>query len=452
MTKGLAEIPTIKASGQDFWLGFHLLQAKMAQEHGPIFKSTEYRDGVPVRDYVFMVGPEANRFVLHTHREHFSHNLGWTPIVGEDLGHGLLNMDGAEHARHRKMWNPAFTSAYLETYLPIINRVIADRTSTWLERGEIDMYEEAREITFDAAAAALGGFRPGQEVDRLRRFFYMLLHGFDPAEESYETFAGRWSLARAEMTETLLGLIRLRRAAPRDQQPTDVLGMIVHARDENGDELSDEQVLAHINILLVAGHETTTTLGSWVLYLLATETEHAANVRDELQTLMGDEDKPLTVEALRAMKALDLFIRETGRLYSPVLNVPRGVVKPFEFGGYEVPAGTQVRLALAASHRLPTVFTDPEVFDPERFAPPREEDRRTPYSLVTFGSGPRICIGINFAQIETKALVAHVLRHFDLTPVPDQQLLHAGHWTAVLPYGMKMRVEPAREHQIVERS
>ncbi len=184
----------------------------------------------------------------------------------------------------------------------------------------------------------------------------MMLHGFDPEKESYETFAQRWLVARAELAQTLISLIHERRAAPRDQQPTDVLGMIVHARDENGDELSDEQVLAHINILLVAGHETTTTLGSWVLYLLTTETEHAAKVRDELQDLMGDEDKPLTVEALRAMKSLDLFIREAGRLYSPVINVPRGVVKSFEFGGYEVPAGTQVRLGLAAGHRSAVQF------------------------------------------------------------------------------------------------
>ncbi len=111
MPKSLADMPDIQASGEQFWLGFHHLQARMAQEHGPIFKAASYDQGMPVQDYVFMVGPEANRFVLHTHREHFSHDLGWTPIIGEDLGHGLLNMDGAEHTRHRKMWNPAFTNA-----------------------------------------------------------------------------------------------------------------------------------------------------------------------------------------------------------------------------------------------------------------------------------------------------------------------------------------------------
>src|SRR5262249_52415627 len=111
-----------------------------------------------------------------------------------------------------------------------------------------------------------------------------------------------------------------------------------------------------------------------------------------------------------------------------------------EFAGYQVPAGTPVRLALAASHRLPQVFADPETFDPDRFAPPREEDRRSPYALVTFGGGPRIWIGMNFANIEVKALAAHVLRTYTIEPAASLAPLHAGHWTAVLPDGMWMRV------------
>ena len=149
----------------------------------------------------------------------------------------------------------------------------------------------------------------------------------------------------------------------------------------------------------------------------------------------------MSIEALRAAKVLDAFIREAGRLYAPVINVPRGVVKDFEFAGYTVPAGTQVRLALAAGHRLPHVFANPDVFDPDRFAPPREEDRRHPYALATFGGGSRVCIGMNVAQVEVKALAAHVLRSYTLQPIEGQTPVHAGHWTVVLPRGMWMRVQ-----------
>ena len=88
----------------------------------------------------------------------------------------------------------------------------------------------------------------------------------------------------------------------------------------------------------------------------------------------------------------------------------------------------------------PNVFAEPERFDSDRFAPPREETRR-PYALMTFGWGPRICIGVNFAQVEVKAVVAHALRRYELEHV-DQELVQAGHWTAILPNGIKLRVRP----------
>src|SRR5579864_6383750 len=194
-------------------------------------------------------------------------------------------MDDPEHARHRKMWNPAFTSACMAAYLPMMQHVIAERTATWATRGEVDVYRESREITFDVAAAALAGFHTGAEVDRLRDLFYVLLHGFEQGQESWQEFIQRMLQARDDLTTMLLTLISARRAMPVDESPQDVLGMIVHARDENGEALSDEQVLAHVNILLVAGHETTTTLSAWVLYLLATQPEHRERIRAELDAL-----------------------------------------------------------------------------------------------------------------------------------------------------------------------
>lgn len=442
MSKSFAEIPAVYFTGDEIMTGqFPTLQARVAVERGPIFKWPVLEGPEAGHDFVFMVGPEANRFVLHTHRDHFSHDLGWTPIIGDMMGKGLLNMDDPEHARHRKMWNPAFTSACMEAYLPVIHQVIADRTRSWPDRGVVDVYHEAREITFDAAAAALAGFRRGPEVDRLRELFYILLYGAGPTvAETYDDFIHRALAARSELGATLLRLIAERRAMPEDEQPRDVLGMIVRARDEQGRALSDEQVLGHLNILLVAGHETTTTLSAWMLYLLATQPEQRRRVEEELAAVLHQAEGSLPVGAIRNLKLLDNFVKETGRLYSPVINVPRGVIKEFEFGGYTVPAGTPLRLALAACHRLPHVFANPDVFDPDRFAPPREEDKRQQYALVTFGGGPRICIGINFAQVEVKALAAHVLRHYELEPVTNQHPVHAGHWTAVIPDGIKLRV------------
>ena len=126
-------------------------------------------------------------------------------------------------------------------------------------------------------------------------------------------------------------------------------------------------------------------------------------------------------------------------MYPPVSNGPRGVVEDFDFAGYHVPAGTYVFYSIAASHLLPEVFERPAEFEPERFAAPREEQKRTPYSLVGFGGGPRVCIGINFAKVEIKALVSQALRRYELELVPDQTLTQYYRVTAVPLYGIRLR-------------
>lgn len=398
------------------------IQAQMALEHGPIFRCG-VEDFFGSAEYVCLVGPEANRFVLHTAREAFSHDAGWTPIIGAPLGKGLLNMDPPQHTAHRKLWNPAFTTAAMTAYLPIINQVIRERTHTWLAQEEVDVLSEAREITFSAAALALAGFTSGPQVEALRQLFYQ-----------------RDATHRGD--QILLQLMAERRARLQHEQRHDTLSMILQARDDHGEPLSDEQILAHVNILLVAGHETTTTLSAWTLYLLAMMPEQRQRLEAELDDVVGDAPSPIGMEALRKLSHLDNFIKEVGRLYPPTLTVPRGVSQPVEFGGYRLPIGTPVRLGLAASHLLPQVFAEPHCFDPDRFAPPREEERRTPYGLVTFGGGARMCIGINFAQTETKALTTHVLRHYRLQAVAGQPVVHAGHLTALPGDGLQLRVTP----------
>lgn len=439
--KSVADIPEIAFSFDDIMSGnLPAMMAHWAEEKGPVFKLKDSWSGTG--EYVlFIVGPEANRFVLNTNRQVFSHDQGWTPIIGDILGHGLLNMDDPQHAIHRRLWNPAFASAYMTAYYPVIKNVIERRTATWPNQKEIDLFREAREITFDVAAAALGGFEQGREVDHLRELFYKLLHGYDNSMGSFEDYLEQQARIGGELTMILLGLIAERRKLKPTDKPRDVLEMIVHAKDDQGHTLDDAQVLAHTNILLVAGHETTTSLSAWVLYLLAARPNDRQQILAELDALPSNPDGSVTLEALREARYLDAFIKEAGRLYPPVITVPRGVLKDFEFAGYHVPAGMQMRLSIGGAHHLASSFADPETFDPTRFLPPRDEEKRTPYSLITFGGGPRICIGMYFAQVEVKALVAKVLRSFDIEPVENQNLRHAGHWTAFLPDGIKIRVK-----------
>ena len=410
--------------------------ARMYEQHGPIFRAaTMWGDNV-----VYLVGPEANRFVLSSNRLKFSHHLGWGRMLGviDMFGDGLLTMDGAQHDQHRRMMNPAFTIGYMDRYLPLMQRIIRERVAGWADRGEIDIYEETRKITFDVAAEALTGLRVGAEVDRFRELFTQMLNLGMVAADSVD-YDQRLDRLQAELYSLLLPKIHERRRSPTD----DILGMLVRARDDAGRALSDEQLIAHTNILLVAGHETSTSLSAWLLYLLAQHPGYLRRVLDEQAALLAPGADP-TLDDIKRMKTLENALSEAERMYPPVANGPRGVVEDFEFDGYLVPAGTFVFYSIAASHLIPGIFAAPERFDPDRFAPPREEHKCMPYALVGFGGGPRICIGINFAQVEIKAMVSHILRRYRLEIVPGQQIVQFYRATGMPLNGIRMRVSPSR--------
>lgn len=405
-------------------------------EHGPIFR---FQGEDATFNGLILVGPEANRFVFHTGRHHFSHERGWTPILGNMVGRGLINMDDPDHAAHRKLWNPAFTNNVMLAYIPVLHKIISQKLKRFATLPFINTHTESQEITFDVAAAALAGIEEGEQLDRLRAFFWRMLHG--EGIETDEAYQAMMAEVQAEMLPMLLGMIHSRRENRPNQR--DVLSEIVHATFEDGSRLQDSEILGHLNVLLLAGHETTTTLSAWLIYQLASLPDHWEQLQAEVDAALsdipiGETDQVPTPEMLRQMPRLDNFIKETGRLYSPVFQVPRFTSSETEFGGYRIPADTRVRLSLAGTHMHPEIFAEPERFDPDRFAEPRREDRARPYSLVTFGGGPRICIGLNFATIEVKVLAAQILRHYRLTPHSTPEKVHVGYWNSLPRYPLEV--------------
>jgi cytochrome P450 len=273
---------------------------------------------------------------------------------------------------------------------------------------------------------------PGAEINTFRELFATLLWSDE------QNITGYW-VAKQSLDKLMRHKVAERRAHPTD----DLLGMMVQATDDQGKGLSDEQIVAHTNILLVAGHETSTSLVAWFIYLLLSNPEYLTRVMDEQNATLVRRDDP-TLEQIKAMKTLHAGLQEAERMYAPVPNGPRGVSTAFEFEGYSVPQGTFVLYGIAASHYNPQIFADPTRFDPDRFLAPREEDKRTPYSLVGFGGGPRICIGINFAQIEIKALVSHLLRNVALTVIAGQEIVQQYGVTGVPKNGIQVNVHALR--------
>lgn len=437
--KEIETLPELTISWSDVENGrFYPNVVEFSLKHGSIFR---FRlDGfIENISGIYLAGPEANRFVFHTGRQHFSHELGWTPLLGPMVGRGLINMDDPDHAIHRKMWSPAFAGSVMRAYIPPLHQIIEQKIKKFASHPWVEIYREAQEVTFDVAAAVLAGMEQGAELDRLRALFWRMLHADDA--QSAEAYMQRMNEVKSEMLPILLKLIHNRRSQPASTK--DVLSQIVHAEFEDGSKLDDAQILAHLNILLIAGHETTTSLSAWLIYQLATLPDHWARLQAEVDQALADipigrTDMRFTASMLQKMPQLDNFIKETGRMFSPVFQVPRITLTETEYAGYRIPADTRVRLPLWATHMHPDVFSDPEKFDPDRFAEPRREDRAQPYSLVTFGGGPRICIGINFANIEVKVLAAHILRHYQLGAKPIPEKRHVGYWTTQPKYPLEV--------------
>ncbi|GHO86294.1 cytochrome P450 [Dictyobacter formicarum] len=416
----------------DYQLHLGQLLADAYTKHGPIFRSSFF----DMQDIVYMVGPEANRFVMVSNRQKFSNFVGWGTIfsVVDMFGRGLLSMDGAEHDQQRKVMNPAFTVSYMDRYLPLMNRVIREQVATWAERPEVNVYEETRKLTFEVAAEALTSLKPGAEVDRFRELYMSLLEAPETIA-TQEEFMQHLQRTNAEIAQLLHPKIEERRHHPGD----DVFSLLVNARDAAGNAMSEEQIIAHVNILLIAGHETSTSLSAWLLYLLTQHPAYTQRILREQEQILGQKADP-GLEDVKRMKVLEHALSEAERLYAPVPNGPRGVTEDFVFNGYHVPAGSFLFYSIIGSHMLPQIFKDPEKFDPDRFAAPREEHKKNPYALVGFGGGPRICIGINFAQVEIKAMASHILRNYNLELVPGQNIIQAYGVTGQPLYGIYMRV------------
>lgn len=171
-------------------------------------------------------------------------------------------------------------------------------------------------------------------------------------------------------------------------------------------------------LMLFAGHETTTSMLISTIMCLAQYPDVLAIARSEQAQFSGD----LDFEQMRQMPYLSQILKEVERLYPPVAGGFRGVVKPFEFQGYQVPAGWKVLYQMKAAHQDSDIYNNPDQFDPDRFSPERNENKQVDFSLVGFGGGQRICLGLAFAQLEMKIVMAQLIRHFDWTLSPDQDL------------------------------
>ncbi|MGK7951834.1 MAG: cytochrome P450 [Xenococcaceae cyanobacterium] len=386
---------------------------KREKQYGSIYKTN-----ILGRKTVFMTGAEANKFILSSHMDYFSWGKGWPDNFKELLGRSLFLQDGEEHKRNRKLLMPAFHGQALANYVNTMEQIITKYLQKWNTKKNLTWFPEMKQMTFEIASVLLLGSSPGDKTELLSRWFTELTNGLFailPIRASWSKY-GKALAARDRLLEYIEQEIEKRISNPGQ----DALGLMLQTRDEDGGRLSREEIKVQALLMLFAGHETTTSMLTFLCMALGQHPDILARARAEQQEL--GISGGLTLEKLKQMTYLEQILKEVERLYPPVGGGFRGVVKPFVFKGYYVPKDWIVSYRINSSHQDSNIFTLPQKFDPDRFSSERAEHKKMEYSLVGFGGGPRFCLGYAFAQMEMKIFASLLLRNYTWEILPNQNL------------------------------
>jgi cytochrome P450 len=373
------------------------------ERYGPVV-----RQALGPRPMLNLAGPDAARFVLLDRDEIFSAKQSWNLIMGRIFTNGLLLRDGADHRHHRRIMREAFRTPALESYLAQMNPMMDAALADWEQAGGgILAFERIKDLTLEIACRVFLGMAPGEDTKPLNRAFeaavaasMSILRLPLPGLEFNRGLQGR---------KFMMGFLRERIPERRRGDGRDIFSRLCQAEDEDGARLSDEEIVDHLIFLMMAAHDTTTSTLTSLFYELAANPEWQERIRDEAR---GFAKPAIDYDDLLAVEQTILATQETLRRYPPLSTIPRVNTAPFTWQGHEIAAGHMVVIYPIHTHHMEAWWSDPFRFDPERFAPGREEHKRHSHSYIPFGGGNHMCLGLRFAELQIKAFLFQLVQRF----------------------------------------
>ncbi|XP_021105991.1 leukotriene-B4 omega-hydroxylase 3 isoform X3 [Heterocephalus glaber] len=369
----------------------------------------------PILPIITLCHPDSLRFVLSASVQVAVKDVFFYGFLKPWLGDGLLLSAGDKWSQRRHMLTPAFHFNILKPYLKIFTdstKVMHAKWQRLISQGSthLDMFEHISLMTLDSLQKCVFSFesncqeKPSEYIAAIlelsalvaKRVDQILLH---KDFLYYLTHDGqKFCFSEA------LGDGVIQRVLPSLQ-------------DEDGKELSDEDIRAEADTFMFEGHDTTASGLSWALYNLARHPEYQERCRQEVRELLrGREPEEIEWEDLAQLPFLTMCIKESLRLHPPVTGISRcctqDVVLP---NGRVIPKGVTCLISIFGLHHNPAVWPDPEVYDPFRFDPENSKDR-SPLAFIPFSAGPRNCIGQTFAMAEMKVALALTLLCFRVLP------------------------------------
>lgn len=378
----------------------HAFTKRMVAEFGHVYRTNSFGGR-----FVQLMGAEANELVLFDRDKIFSSEQGWGPVLNLVFPRGLMLMDFEKHRMDRRTLSVAFKPEPMKLYADALNKGIAARVAEWSGK-TFAFYPAIKQLTLDLAAASFLGIPWGPDAERINKAFVDMVQASIGVVRIPlpGTAMGRGVAGRNFLLDYFGREVPKRRAG--DGQ--DMFSQICRATKEDGTLLSDDEIIDHMNFLMMAAHDTITSSATSMVMLLAKNPEWQEKLREEMLGLGVNGDE-LPYDRINDLVLTDYAFKESLRMIPPVPSLPRRAIKPFSFGGYDFPAGTYVGIQPAYTHRMAEHWPDPETFDPLRFEPEQVKARHK-YAWVPFGGGAHMCLGLHFAYMQIKILMWHMLR------------------------------------------
>ena len=397
------------------WLGFY---NQCARDYGDVVRLRYLHISI-----CLLMHPRDIEYVLVTDPGNFTKSADYRALA-RVLGNGLLTNEGKSWQRQRGLIQPAFRRENILSYAGVMTRATSRMLGSWTAGESRNVHADMMALTLEIVAQCLCGADVAGVAGRVGKAMEVVTDRFmtDAGQALLLPFDLPDFLAPArgdairDLNKIIDGIIRERRASHEPRG--DLLDTLFHARDAEGHPMSDAQLRDEIMTLFLAGHETTAIALSWTCYLLGQHPQVEARLVEELNAVLGDREP--TPEDIPRLRYTEMVLKESMRLYPAVWGIGRRAIADCEIGGYRVPAGTNIFIFQSLTQRDPRFFTDPNVFDPERWRDDPVRSGKIPrFAYFPFGGGPRVCVGAAFAMLEATLLLAMIQQKFHLELVPE---------------------------------
>ncbi|XP_053972202.1 cytochrome P450 4c3-like [Hylaeus volcanicus] len=417
---------------------------------------------VGMRPFIFLYKAEAIQPLLNS-SVHIDKSLEYE-YLHPWLGSGLVTSAGEKWHFRRKLLTPTFHSGLLETYFKTTMReakVLISCLRNELGKPAFDIVPYAKRATLDVICDSTMGCHIKaqtnfsneyvQAVNTLasisqRRFFNVWM-AFDPIFK-LTTWGKQHDHALRIAHEFVNKIIAERKAkwnanknGNSNERPGKYQALLDLLFDlsEGGKVLTDHDIRDEVNTFMFAGHDTTATSVSWILYALGRYPQYQKKILEEYNEVAGT--KELTLDILNKLTWLEACIKESWRLYPVVSLIARQIYNPITIMGHDIPVGSTVLVNAFLLHRDPRYFPDPEIYRPERFLP--DGPKYPSYAFVPFSAGSRNCIGWKYATMMVKVLVLNVVKNFHVESLDtEDRLRFISELVLANADGLQLRITP----------